>query len=148
MMQFHCDFIGVNSKIFEAVDDINYEQDYAIPLMEYFKKHSKEKNNKMITKYVELILEIWKYGFHDDIFNFPMNSGVDKRGQVIMIDLGEFVYCKDKVEQSVRKKKWLLKPFYRVFKGIWSREYFRKEMDRLVTIENLNKNWELKHNKK
>lgn len=126
------------------IDDVNFEQDYATPLMEYFKTHDKADNNEMITKYIELVIELWKYGFHDDIFNFPMNSGVDKNGSVIMIDLGEFVYSKDKVEESVQSKKWLSQPFYAVFKGIWSREYFRKEMDRLITVENLNKNWRSK----
>jgi hypothetical protein len=125
-------------------DRVNYEQDYAQSCMEYFKSHEREDNNKIITKYVELILELWKYGFHDDIYNFPMNSGVDKNGQVIMIDLGEFVYDKEMVMQSVKDKKWLSKPFYAVFKGIWSREHFRKEMDRLITVENLDKYWRLK----
>lgn len=123
---------------------INYKQDSAIPLLEYFKEHNKEMNNKMITKYVELLIELWKFGCSDNIFNFPVNSGVAKNGQVIMIDIGEFVFSKNKVKLAIQSKKWLSQPFYAVFKSVWSKKHFRKEMDRLVTIENLNKNWRLK----
>jgi hypothetical protein len=124
------------------LDGINYEQDYAIPFFQYFQENNAEKNKEMITKYSELIVELWKYGCSDDIFNFRMNSGIDKNGRVIMIDLGELVCSKEKVGLSIKSKKWLHKPCYTLFlQDLELKNHFRQEMDRLVTFENLNQYW-------
>ena len=113
-------------------------------LSRYFKVNDNVKNKEAITKYTELIVELWKYGCSDDIFNFLGNVGVDNSKHVIMIDLGEFVFSKDLVELSVRSKSWLSQPSYIFFTDIELKDHFRKEMDRLVTVENLNRYWELK----
>lgn len=123
---------------------INYEQDRAIPLSQYFKENDNIKNKEAITKYVELITELWKYGCSDDIFNFLGNVGIDKDGHVIMIDLGEFIFSKDAVESTIQSKNWLYQPSYKFFQEAELKDHFQKEMDRLVTIENLNKYWRIK----
>ena len=43
---------------------------------------------KEIDFYIESIFDNWKNGFCDEIFNFSRNSGIDKNGKVILIDLG------------------------------------------------------------
>jgi hypothetical protein len=120
---------------------IDFEQDYATPLIQYFRKHDNQRNRELVTRYIELIVELWKYGCSDDIFNFYANSGFDKNGRVIMIDFGELIFFREEIEKSIKTKKWLTQPFHAFFKDFGLYDHFQKEMDRLITPYNLDKNW-------
>jgi len=125
------------------LNGVNYEQDYAISLFQYFKQHNVSENRKIITKYAELVVELWKYGCSDNVFNFYNNSGVDKNEQVTMMDFGELAFSKEKVYQAIQSKRWLFQPSYALFRNEELKNYFQTEMERLITMKNLNKYWKL-----
>lgn len=123
-------------------DGINYEQDYATPLLQYLRKHEDAENKKVITEYAQLVVGLWQYGCSDSVFNFATNSGVDSQNRVIQIDIGELDFEKDIVGEKVRNKKWLSQPSYRFYLSNTALEnFFVREMDNYVTLENLDKYW-------
>lgn len=120
---------------------VNYEQDYATPLLRYFQEHEDTENKKAITLYARLILELWQYGCSDSVFNFATNSGVDSQNRVIQIDIGELDFEKNIVAEKVRNKKWLSQPSYVFHLSDYMKRFFMDDMDNYVTIENLEKYW-------
>jgi len=123
------------------LNGINYEQDYATPLLGYFQEHEDTENKKAITQYAQLILELWQHGCSDSVFNFATNSGVDSQNRVIQIDIGELDLEKNIVVEKVRNKKWLSQPSYIFHLDESMKRFFMEEMDNYVTMENLEKYW-------
>jgi hypothetical protein len=121
---------------------VNYEQDAATPLGKYIATHSLEENKKIIQGYAIMILELWKYGLSDGNYNFMFNSGVDKEGRVIQLDLGDFIFEREVIEKHISFKMWITHSdsYYTMSEGEL-REFYEDEMNRLVTLENLDKTW-------
>ncbi|MBI2055871.1 MAG: hypothetical protein HYT37_00615 [Candidatus Sungbacteria bacterium] len=125
------------------LDGINYEQDFATPLLLYFQEHEKSEINKILTQYIQLILKLWQYGCSDSIFNFATNSGIDSQGRVIQIDVGELDFLKCTVAERVKNKQWLSRASY-IHSSDDIKSFFAGEMDTYVTLENLDKYWRSK----
>ncbi|MEK7194603.1 MAG: hypothetical protein AAB660_02870 [Patescibacteria group bacterium] len=125
----------------EIFTDLGYKQDKVIPLGEYFSNHSVAENELVIDKYVENIFETWKYGFSDIIFNFTINNGVDSKGNVILIDLGELSFNKDEVAKCVVDQKWLKQHSCTTLHNEELKSYFISIMLDRVTLDGLNKYW-------
>jgi hypothetical protein len=125
------------------LDGINYEQDYAIPLLQYFEEHNDSENKKILTQYVQLILELWQYGCSDKIFNFATNSGIDSQNRVIQIDVGELDFEREAVAERVQNKEWLSRASY-IYSTDGMKRFFADEMNAYVTLENLDKYWKSK----
>jgi hypothetical protein len=122
--------------------EVNYEQDAATPLGKYIATHSLEENKKIIQGYAVMILELWKYGLSDGYYNFMLNSGVDKEGRVIQLDLGDFIFERKVIENHISFKPWIThSDSYYTMNEDELKEFYTDEMNRLVTLENLDKNW-------
>jgi len=61
---------------------------------------------------------------------------------VILIDLAELTFSKNKVIKLIKSKKWLKQYSYLTMKDIKLKQYFKEEMKNQITIENLKKYWE------
>jgi hypothetical protein len=118
----------------------NYNQDKATPFKHFFATHTLEENKVAVSGYISLILELWKYGISDAYYNYHINSGVDNEGRVIQIDLGDFVFERECIENDVRVKRWLGSIYYNGEQDEL-KEFCMSEMDRLLTLENLDRNW-------
>ena len=93
-----------------------------------------------IDLYIESIFDNWKNGFCDEIFNFSKNSGIDKNGKVILIDLGELVFSKDEVLELIKIKRWLKSySYFWISRDV--KKYYVSHMEKNITKENLNKYW-------
>jgi hypothetical protein len=122
--------------------EVNYEQDVVTPLGRYIDTHSLEENKKIIQGYARMILELWKYGLSDGYYNFTVNSGVDKEGRVIQADLGDFIFEREEIECHISWKMWITgSDSYSNMNEGKLKEFYKDEMNRLVTLENLDKNW-------
>ena len=119
----------------------DYEQDLACPLGEYFRDHSPDENKKAIAGYVELVLKLWRYGCSDTIFNFTLNSAIDSNNRVIQIDIRELAFDKEAVINDIKTKKWLMQASHSFLEDLELKKFFREEMDRFATLENLDNNW-------
>jgi hypothetical protein len=123
------------------LNDLSYEQDKAVTLETYFKEHSLSENKRVIDRYVDSILLMWRYGISDSVFNFSMNNAINSQGSVITIDLGELVFSKKCVAELVRAKKWLHQHSFTHLTDTKLKDYFSEQTSQLLTIENLNTYW-------
>ncbi len=121
----------------EFINDTDFTQDKVIPLEKYFQTHTLEENKKIVDKYIELIFIFWKYGFGDTPFKITINFGVDKRGEVILFDLGELYFDKEKAKERIASRDWHKN--YIENKDL--AKYYVEKMDAEFTLENLEKYW-------
>ncbi len=117
--------------------DYSYEQDKATPLEKYFKEHTFEENIKIIDKYAEVYLLLWSYGFNDQPFKPCRNFGVTHDGRVILLDLGELYFTKEKAKERIQSRHWR-SAFFLSWK---LKQYYVEKMDSIVTLQNLEKYW-------
>ncbi len=122
----------------------SYSQDKVEILENYISVHTLEENKKIIDLYTDHILETWQNGFSDVIFNFTRNCGLDKKGKMVLVDFNEVTFEKDEVVRLINKKRWLHSWSYTHWlsftdKELW--QYYKDTMDKIITIENLDKNW-------
>lgn len=122
-------------------EGLDYEQDLIVPLNKYFEAHSLEENKEKIDLFIQSILATWRRGFSDVTFNFDVNGGVTEDGEVIIADIGELAFSKEEVAVLIREKKWLSQYSYTRLPNADLKEYFRIQMDKFVTLENLERNW-------
>ena len=96
----------------------------------------------LIDKYIQSVLESWKYGFSDRVFNFTENIGVDSNMNIILLDFGEIVYEKEKVKHLIEIKRWENSWSFRedfFLKEVI--EYYTHQMSEKLTLEQLERYW-------
>ena len=132
------DLTLIGAPIFLA--GIDYEQDKVEILENILKRSSEAENQKIIDMYIENIMECWRNGFSDEVYNFTINSGLDTFGKMILIDFNEVTFSKEDVLRSINSKRWLKS---------WSlgqidsnlKSYYVEQMERKITSNSLEKNW-------
>jgi len=120
--------------------DRSYSQDKVLILEQYIPSHTLEENKKIIDLYANHILETWKNGFSDKIFNFTHNCGIDARGKIVLVDFNEITFNKEEVRSLINKQRWLhafSSTYHLSFnnKGLW--KYYKEVMAEKITSENL-----------
>ena len=125
--------------------NFKHHKDYIIQdrgeILKYYLNQDKNSSKKYIKKYINLLFKLWEYGISDNVFNITINNIVNKNGEVIFCDLGEILTEKEKVKELIKKKKWLKQYSYRFHMNRETKQIFKEEMDRYITIENLEKYW-------
>lgn len=125
----------------EFIKDAIYSQDRLVVLGEYMQKHSLVQNKRILRKYRDSIILGWRYGFGETVFNFAVNSGIDKKENVVFMDLGEFTFDKNWVKRLIRSKRWLKSQSYMELKDQKLKFYYKSLMEKGLTIMELEKNW-------
>lgn len=97
-------------------------------------------HESVIQDYVELLIGCWRYGFSDRVYNFTINNGY-RRGKMMLIDIGELHFSKEKVEEDIRQEKWLQQWSYTTDLPPEEKDYYRKYMREKLTVEKLNDVW-------
>jgi hypothetical protein len=124
----------------EIKDGMTYEQDWVMPLEVFFSTHSTTESKKIIAQCLDLLIYMWKFGFADIVYNFTINNGVTKDGKLILLDIGEICFDKQRAKNSVASKKWLGEWSYRTFPEGELKDYYRTTMDAL-TVDEFDRNW-------
>jgi hypothetical protein len=86
--------------------DLCYEQDRATVLEDYFRSHSLSESKDAIDQYIVLLFRLWEHGFNDRPFKFHLNFGMNKSGNVILLDLGELYFEKEKALERIKARLW------------------------------------------
>lgn len=120
--------------------DGGYMQDRVVVIKDYFAAHGLEENKMIIDKYVESIYLCWKNHIHEKIFNFTVNNGVDKQGNVVLIDINETSRNKEDARNSIMSKRWLKSMSYVTLDPVL-KKYYAEAMDQGLTVEKLNMFW-------
>ncbi len=123
----------------EFLEKGKVKQKRAIVLSEALTNSSNEAK-ELIKKTTSFLIELWKYGIHEKTFKIWSNYGVlDKR--IILIDLFELTNNKEKVKKQIQKRKWNRPEKFRKILSEKLTNYFINELDKKLTIKNLNKYW-------
>lgn len=101
-------------------------------------------DKEIIDKYFNFIIQCWKKGFSDKVYNFTLNNGINKKGNIVLIDFGEITTNKEDVERAVIFKRWKDAECYRWRIHGNTKRYYKQKMEELLTLENLNKYWKRK----
>lgn len=115
---------------FERIGELDIEQDKVVPLKIYFKNHLTEENKIFIDKFVELCRIFFKFGFMDKALKVGENFGINKDGQVILMDIGEIWFDKDSVKKQIKNRVWTSWWWMRCVPREL-REYYIREMDKV-----------------
>jgi hypothetical protein len=134
----HIDASSIGNITFRS--GMRYEQDYIEPLEKYIKSHSYTENKSIIDSYIDNVLQTWRCGFADTIFNFTINNGV-VRNRAVLLDIGELTFSKNKIRSQLQKQTWLKQSSYMRLEDQRLKKYVKKEMRRRVTLVTLNKLW-------
>ncbi len=118
---------------------INYTQDKVTIFRDYVAGNP-ENAKKFIDGHVSLLEYMWSQGFADTVYNFALNNGVDARGRVIHLDLGEMAFDYGRVLRSIQNKGWLkTHSFINLSKEM--QVYFEEQVGKKLTLENLDRHW-------
>lgn len=118
-------------------DDLSYEQDRAVAVGDYFRTHSLTQNKRAVDQYIVLLFRFWEYGFNDRPFKLPLNFGVTDDDRIILLDLGELYFEKEKALLRIHARLW-----EKVFiPDPALKAYYCKAMDRAMTPGNLDIYW-------
>ncbi len=121
------------------IGDVDYEQD-KVDIVISVLSNSIEENKIIIDKYILNIIDCWKNGFADQIFNFTINNGINEWGEIILIDFNEVTFSKQNVLRDVISKRWK-KSWSLTHLDQESKRYYFEQMDLSITKESLDKYW-------
>ena len=103
---------------------------------------------KYIEDYVALVHETWCYGYSDYIFKLG-DTGINAKGEMIIVDLGEWTSDLDFIRRAVEGKWWYDNVNHK--KGDFPKlppsleEFYTKTLDSALTVGELEKRWRTKH---
>ncbi len=95
----------------------------------------------LIDRYIDRILEGWRFGFAEMSFDFPETYGLDREGALVVIDPSSVTFSRAEVAEAVGARSW---------EGILAersdltpalRKYLFREMRRRLTPEALDEMW-------
>lgn len=89
-----------------VLDRLAYEQDYVTSLSKFFQKEDLDKSMKKIDECVAFVKKLYSIGIAERYFNIPDNFGINDKGEVILIDLGEICTDLDEIKRQIEKRVW------------------------------------------
>ncbi len=123
------------------IKNLNYSQDKVVIVADILEKNSLKENKKIIDQYIEFQKILWSYQMHDKTYKLQPNYGINRNGQLVCIDFGEFAYTKEEALKSINGQKWLARGTYKNWPDIELKNYYTKCMKRLMSKESLNNYW-------
>lgn len=117
-----------------------YIQDKVTTIKDYINTHSYKENCLIIDRFTENVIECWKNQICEKIYNFTVNNGVAKNGNVVLIDFNESSQNKADAVKIIESKKWL-KSLSFGHLDVQLQEYYKNHMDKALTVQTLNENW-------
>ena len=94
----------------------------------------------LMDRYVASILRGWKNGLAETSFNFTVNHGLNRRGRVVIIDVGELTFSREEALRLVESRFWEKAYSVAQLPGP-VRDYLIRLMDRVITADRLQREW-------
>ncbi len=121
-------------------DHRGYIQDKVITIKDYIKTHSYKENCLIVDRFAENVIECWKNEICEKVYNFTVNNGVSKNGNVVLIDFNESSQSKSDAVKIIESKKWLKAlSFGHLDPDL--QNYYQNHMEKTLIIEKLNDTW-------
>jgi hypothetical protein len=122
-------------------DAESYTQDKAIPLQELFASDDAPKVERALDDYFALTYQQWRFGFADKAYNFASGYGINKKGELIMMDFGEITTDIKVAARDVESRVWLHRRSYLELLPDKYKPYFKQRSDELLTAGRLIEQW-------
>ncbi|MFA6514787.1 MAG: hypothetical protein WCT42_00790 [Candidatus Paceibacterota bacterium] len=87
-----------------------------------------------IDKFIEFNLKLLNLGVIDKGFNITKNYGIDHKGQIVLIDIGELFDDKELINKQFKNRVWTHSYVGGCIQNKEAQEYFISEMDRNFSI--------------
>lgn len=116
----------------EWLSNLDYKQDKVVTIGDYLKGNTIFQSRRIIDKFVLFNKQLLKYNIADKSFNICNNFGINKKGEIVLVDLGE-LSSGVKIKKHIKNKIW--KERYIV--GLLPKnlqEYFIKKMNKEIKI--------------
>lgn len=120
------DWIG-NPKFLNALD---FEQDKVTPIHDVFLNADTLSIKNIIDKFVDFNKQLLKSGIIDKSFNITKNYGLNARGEIILIDIGELFDDSERIDKQRKERAWSKNYVAECIKDEEARNYFITEMDK------------------
>jgi hypothetical protein len=124
-----------NPKFFEG---ISYEQEKVNIIRDIMGNLSNDEFGNLISLYIGLVKELWKYGLHEEIFNFQLNNGINKNGDFVLIDFNEIIFDKETILRDIQNKVWLQRAAYYFLDDI-RKKIYSESMEKEINVDNFNR---------
>ena len=112
------------------INKYDFEQDKVIPLHEVFKDLNTEEIKEIVDQFIEFNLQLLNIGVIDKGFNITKNYGIDNRGQIVLIDIGELFDDIELIIKQLRNHGWDKSYVAGCIEDEEARGYFVGEMGR------------------
>jgi hypothetical protein len=109
-------------------------------------KNKNYSNIEILKECIDSYVDLWTYGLFDTSWNFTLNNGINKDGNIVFVDVGE---CSDNIKElqlMLQEQSW--KTAYSMRQDIG--ESLQKSLlayaKKILTLENLKQVWKSKTN--
>ena len=109
--------------------NLDFEQDKARPLHDVFENADATEIKKHIDAFIIFNKQLMGKGVIDKGFNITKNYGLDKSGNIILIDIGELFDEPLRIKKQLVDRAWDKHYVAGCIKNSEAREYFIKQMD-------------------
>jgi hypothetical protein len=114
----------------KLLSGLNYEQDKAQPLHDVFEKAGAERLKAVIDAFIVFNKQLLQNGVIDKSFNITKNFGLNGKGEIILIDIGELFDDPQKIKKQLQDRAWDVSYVSGRIKDMEAREYFVAQMDK------------------
>lgn len=108
---------------------LNYEQDKAQPLHDVFRKANTVRIKSLIDAFIAFSKQLFEKGIIDKSFNITKNYGLNEKGEMILIDIGELFDDPQRIRKQLLDRIWDKKYVSGEIKDKEAQEYFIRKMD-------------------
>jgi len=112
------------------LDNLNYEQDKARPLHDVFEKSDTAAIKDIIDQFIILNKQLLEKGVIDKSFNITKNYGLNEKGELILIDIGELFDDPLRIRKQLINRAWDKNYVAGCIKDQEARKYFIEQMDK------------------
>jgi hypothetical protein len=118
-----------------------YTQERVKTLGAALRNQTQEENLLLIEKYAQACLNEWRFGFSEGVFNFTVNSGINKVGDVVLIDFGEVTFDPEVIKKAIKQRLWLESWSYKHDLPIGLKRHYASIMARTLTLSEFERFW-------
>ena len=126
---------------------IDYEQDKVTIFKKALLIETDESIKLYIHKYIQSIHKLWRRGCHEKVFNFTINTGIEKDGTIVLIDFNEISFDKEDARKDILNQTWKHRWSYTHLRLLLSsreiQDFYQRRMEEELTTEKLESLWEI-----
>ncbi len=112
------------------INKYDFEQDKVTPLHDVLNGVNIEADKKVIDQFIEFNKKLFDLGVIDKGFNITKNYGINNKGEIVLIDIGELFDDLEKIREQFKNRVWTHSYVSGCIKSKEIQVYFIEEMDK------------------